>query len=48
MANIDKISDNMKAYSDHVLERLDKDIRELKKTSVAVAIDKVISKKFKK
>lgn len=48
MANINKISENMKEYSDHVLHKLDEEISELKKTSVAVAVDKVISKKFKK
>ncbi len=48
MVDINKVSQNMKEYSDHVLTKLDEDISELKKKSVAVGFDKVLSKKFKK
>ena len=46
MANFKKISDNMNKYTEEVLLELDKDIKELRKSSIAVAFDKHLAKKL--
>ena len=46
MADLKKISDNMNKYTEEVLAKLDKEIAELKQTSIAVKFDKHIAKKL--
>ena len=46
MANLNKISNNIEKYSDYILSKLDQEIKELKKNSVAVQFDKKLVEKL--
>lgn len=46
MANINKVCKNMEKFSQEVLSKLDKEINELKKSSIAVDFDKRLTKKL--
>lgn len=46
MADINKVSKNMEKFSQEVLSKLDKEINELKKSSIAADFDKRLTKKL--
>ena len=46
MADLTKIYENMNKYTEEVLNKLDKEIAELKQTSIAAKFDKHIAKKL--
>lgn len=46
MANANKVSDNMREYSEHVLSKLDKEINELREKSIATEFDRKLTKRL--